>query len=141
MIPVIQKDVEDRLRRPLVDPDEVDVLAGVVEEAGVLIEGYLRVEYDPTSNPAPRPVVIIASRVVARMIGDSLGLPAQADSLTRGMGSFSATTHLVADSTSGGPWLTKTDKMALEPYRIGGVACLPLTREGYVSDDCIFEGS
>jgi hypothetical protein len=47
------------------------------------------------------------------------------------MGPFSATTHLVADSTSGGPWLTKSDKMALAPYRVG-VVSVPLTREGYI---------
>lgn len=133
MIPVTQQDVEARLRRSLVVPGEVAQLPGEVAEASVLVEGYLRVEYD-TDNPAPTAVIVVTSRVIARMVTDLGGIPAQADSLTRGMGPFSATTHLVADSTSGGPWLTKSDKMALEPYRVGGVACIPLTREGYIPE-------
>lgn len=126
--------MEARLRRILIDPDEVDVLEGVVDEATVLIEGYLQIEYDDDDNPAPRAVVVVTSRVVARILDSPTGISPQAESLTRGMGPFSATTSLVADSMTGGPWLTKTDKMALEPYRAGGVQSVPLTREGYIED-------
>jgi hypothetical protein len=126
--------VEARLRRTLVDPGEVTQLPGEVDEASVLVEGYLRVEYDAELNPAPSAVIVVTSRVVARMVADTGVVPANADSLTRGMGPFSATTHLVADSTSGGPWLTKSDKVALEPFRVGGVACIPLSREGYIPE-------
>lgn len=125
--------MEARLRRTLTDPGEVDVLDGVIDEASVLVEGYLQIDYDG-DHPAPQAVIVVTSRVIARMLDSTGNLPAMADSLSRGMGSFSATTHLVADSTSGGPWLTKSDKMALEPYRAGGVACIPLTREGYIED-------
>jgi hypothetical protein len=129
VIPVTKPDVEARLRRTL-DGDEVSQLDGETDEASALVEGYLRVEYD-VDNPAPLAVIVVTSRVIARMIGDTGAFPAQADSLSRGMGPFSATTHLVADSTSGGPWLTKSDKMALAPFRVG-VVSVPLTREGYV---------
>lgn len=128
MIPVTQQDVQARLRRDLTD-GEAELLPGVLDEATTLIEGYLAVIYDE-DDTVPPAVIVVTSRVTARMIDDTGALPAQADSLTRGMGPFSATTHLVADSTSGGPWLTKSDKMALEPYRVGGVQSVPLIREG-----------
>ena len=127
MIPVVQADVEKRLKRELTD-DESAELPGCAEEASVLVEGYLAYQY-ATSESIPFAVTVVTSRVASRMLVDN-GLPAQADSLTRGMGPFSATTHLVSDSTSGGPWLSKGDKIALEPYRIGGMVTIPLVREG-----------
>jgi hypothetical protein len=126
VIPVTQDDVQARLRRDLTD-DEAEQFDGLAEEANALVEGYLAIVYDD-DDTVPRPVIVVTSRAIARMFKDD-GLPSQADSLTRGMGPFSATTHLVADSTSGGPWLTKSDKMALEPYRKGGVSSISLTRE------------
>lgn len=134
MIPVTQTDVEARLRRTLT-AEEINQLPGEIEEASIIVEGYLGVEYT-AGNPAPLAVKVVTSRVIARMVNDTGGVPANADSFSRGMGPMNVTTHLVADSTSGGPWLTKSDKMALHPYRIGGVVSIPLSREGY-----IFEGS
>jgi hypothetical protein len=128
VIPVAQADVEARLRRTLTT-DEVAALPGIVAEAGAFIEGYLGEIYDPTDNPAPGPVVIVTSRVCARMMTDTGAIPANADSLSRSMGPLSATTHYVDGSTAGGPWLTKADKIALTPYRAFGVRSVPLVRE------------
>jgi hypothetical protein len=80
-------------------------------------------------DDVPTAVIIATSRVAARMLTDTGVLPAQADSRSQGMGPFSTTTHYVEGSTSGGPWLTKSDKIALTPYRIG-MHSVPLVREG-----------
>lgn len=130
MIPVTQQDVEDRLRRELTD-DELEALPGANAEASALVEGYLGLQYDPDDPEAPIPaaVVVTTSRVIARMYETATSaLPAGVDSLSRGMGSLSASTHFVADATSGGPWLTTVDKTTLAPYRTGGVQCVPLAR-------------
>jgi hypothetical protein len=84
----------------------------------------------------PRPVIVVASRVAARILtmseNDVPALPT--DTFTRGMGPFSATHTFTQDSTSGGPWLTKTDKVMLAPFRLGGAMTIPLVREtGWVA--------
>lgn len=127
MIPVVQADVEARLRRDL-ETEEVNFLPGIVDEASVLIEGYLGVCYAEGAD-VPDAVTLVTSRVAARILTTS-ATPSQTDSLTRGMGPFSATQQFVADSTSGGPWLTKTDRIALAPYRERGAISVPLIREG-----------
>ena len=128
MILVAQSDVEARLRRALTT-GEITRLPGVADEASALVEGYLGVTYSLNPRP-PEAVVIATSRVTARVFTtDPNALPAGGDSRSQGMGSFSATVHYVADSTSGGPWLTKSDKMMLAPYRVG-VRSVPLVREG-----------
>lgn len=127
MIPVVQSDVEARLRRDLTGSEET-YLPGIAEEASALIEGYLGVCY-AEGGDVPNAVTITTSRMVARIMSMS-SPPSQADSVTRGMGPFSATQSYVADSTSGGPWLTKSDRMALAPYRERGAISIPLVREG-----------
>lgn len=128
MIPVVQQDVVDRLRRNLTT-DEVSWLAATVDEASALIEGYLGVTY-AVGDDVPEAVIVVTSRVVARILTMAAsGLPSQMDSVTRGMGSFSATTQFTADATSGGPWLTKSDRMTLAQFRLGGAMTIPLVRE------------
>lgn len=128
MIPVVQEDVEARLRRDLDEELEVPFLAGIIAEASAFIEGYLGVAY-ATGDDVPDAVIIATSRVVARMLTDTGGVPAQADSRSQGMGPFNVTTHYVEGSTSGGPWLTKSDKIALTPFRVG-MHSVALIREG-----------
>lgn len=127
MIPVVQADVEARLRRALTG-GEVTYLPGVAEEASVLVEGYLGVCYAEDGD-IPSAVTVTTSRVAARII-ESDSLPSQAESTSRGMGPFSAQHTYAADSTAGGPWLTKSDRMALAPYRARGAISVPLIREG-----------
>lgn len=128
MIPVAQSDVEARLRRTLTT-GEVGDLPGVVTEASALVEGYLGVIYADDAE-VPAAVVVTTSRVAARIFSTAPNaLPAGGDSRSQSMGPLSATVHYVADSTSGGPWLTKSDKMMLTPYRVG-VRSVPLVREG-----------
>lgn len=127
MISVAQADVEARLRRVLTTA-EVTYLPGVIDEASAFVEGYLGVIY-ADDDDVPDAVTIAMSRVVARMLSDTGVFPAQADSRSTGMGPFSVTTHYVEGSTSGGPWLTKSDKIALDPYRVGGFTSMRLVRE------------
>ena len=56
-------DVEKRLGREL-DEDETLVVDGLLEEAEVLIEGYL----GHIPSPVPRRIVVVASRMVARVL-------------------------------------------------------------------------
>lgn len=126
MIPVAQSEVENRLRRPLTSEEE-EYLPGIVDEASALVEGYLGVCYDEAAA-VPEAVTVVTSRVVSRIL-TSTTMPSQAESSSRGMGPFSAQISYVADSTSGGPWLTKSDRMTLAPYRARGAVSVPLVRE------------
>lgn len=114
--------------RRVLTASEVTFLPGVADEASAFLEGYLGVVY-AEDDEVPDAVIITLSRVAARMLNDTGTVPAQADSVSRGMGPFNATTHYVEGSTSGGPWLTKSDKVALTPYRVG-MRSVRLVREG-----------
>jgi hypothetical protein len=126
VIPVSQTDVENRLQRDL-STDEVGYLPGTADEASALVEGYLGVCYADGAD-VPDAVTVVTSRVVARLL-TSNSIPSQVESASRSMGPFSAQLSFVADSTSGGPWLTKSDKMTLAPYRARGAVSIPLVRE------------
>jgi len=119
--------VQARLRRNLTT-DEINWLPGAAEEASALLEGYLGVCYAEGAE-VPEAVIVVASRIVARILLLPDGAAALEDSRTRGMGPFSATTTLATDNSAGGPWLTKSDKMALAPYRARGAVSIPLVRE------------
>lgn len=127
MIPVTEADVKARLRRTLT-ADELEYLPGVAAEASSLIEGYLGVTYGG-DIAVPEAVTVIASRVAARVLTLPEGAAGLADSRTAGMGPFSATINFATDSSSGGPWLTKSDRIALAPYRDRGAISVPLVRE------------
>lgn len=128
MIPVAQDDVTDRLRRSLTT-EEVNFLPGAIDEASALVEGYLGVTFDDDDAAVPPAVIVVTSRVVARLLTLPEGATALADSRTSGMGPFSATIQYATDSSSGGPWLTKSDRMTLAPYRARGAISIPLVRE------------
>jgi hypothetical protein len=133
VIPVAQADVEARLQRDLT-AGEIEWLPGVVDEASALVETYLGVYYQ-TGDTIPGPITITTSRVAARVLTSTgaTPFPVGMDQRSVGMGPFNASLHYVADSTSGGPWLTAVDKTVLNPFRVGAVQSVPLTREGLVA--------
>lgn len=59
-----QEDVENRLGRELTD-DELERLPGLLEEASLLVEGYLGIVYTDDDS-IPSAVRVVVSRIVAR---------------------------------------------------------------------------
>lgn len=120
---------QDVLARPTligitITEDMTEQIPGYIDEASILIEGYLEHVYPPApvdDSPSPDPVPdaarIVCARVVARALTTTNTDP-NYDSYThsRNMGGFGAsnTAHVAADVLGGGVWLTKQDKMALD---------------------------
>lgn len=97
--------------------DEEALLQGLLEEASDLVEGYCYREF---TEPIPGPVTRRVARIVARAMGveeEQLGL----ESTQMSAGPFQRTQNYSADSTAGGAWLTKGDKLVLRRYRRGVV--------------------
>ena len=108
-------DVEKRLGRDL-DDDELDVVDGLLEEAEVLVEGYL----GRIPEPVPRRVSVVASRMVARVLEQPDAEAFYAESVQHSAGPFSETKRYSTGASGGSPWLTAADKQALRRVRIGG---------------------
>lgn len=121
-------DVEAAFPRSLTDAETVEV-EGWLTDAGYLIDGYIRWDVD-----ADRLL-----RVSVNMVIRALNAPVTAgvDSATDQAGPFATTTHYVADATSGGVWLSSTDKIMLRGAQSGFMS-LQLGSERYqepVEDD------
>ncbi|MFV8169832.1 hypothetical protein [Mycolicibacterium peregrinum] len=117
------QDVADRLGRPL-STDETARVTGLLDEASVMVEGWLRCVPDPI----PDAVKIVVSRMVARVlaVGGADNAPEPGVSqLQATMGIFGVNRSFSSDATSGGVWLTKQDKATLRPFgcrgRVGNV--------------------
>ncbi|WP_032402480.1 hypothetical protein [Rhodococcoides fascians] len=96
---------------------ETTRLPGLLEEASDLVEGYCGREF---AEPVPGPVTRRVARIVARALGvddEQIGM----ESSQMSAGPFQRTQNYSADSTSGGAWLTKGDKLVLRRYRRGVV--------------------
>lgn len=121
---------EDVLARPTligitITEDMTEQIPGYIDEASILIEGYLEHVYPPAPldetlpnpDPVPDAARIVCARVVARALTAAKTDP-NYDSYTasRNMGGFGAsnTAHVAADVLGGGVWLTRQDKMALD---------------------------
>lgn len=116
-------DVEERLGRPLTPDEQNRTDPGLLDEASDLVVGYLGA--DPSADgtvAVPPPVARVVARMVARVLQQSTaaGGVFGATSMTDQIGDFSQTRQFPAGATSGGPWLTQADKVALKPYRSGG---------------------
>ncbi|MCV7010354.1 hypothetical protein [Mycobacterium gordonae] len=98
---------------------ELAKVPGLIEDASVLIEGYLERSYpDPPANPTdpnpvPEPARIVCRRAVARAVVTPDADP-RFDSYASAMGSMSHTKHVRQDVMGGGVWLTRQDKMILD---------------------------
>lgn len=103
-------DVVARLGRPLTT-DENGRVDGLLDEASALVEGWLGF----TPDPVPSAVTIVTSRMVARALTASTPIPGLTDQqMTAGV--YGVTQRFSADSSSGGVWLTRQDKIMLRPY-------------------------
>ena len=104
-------DVQDRLGRVLTDQEAAEV-DGLIVEASYLVTGYLRRVFEPTE--IPETVSTVVSRMVARLI---LAPPEDVnqESASYTAGVFSKNVKFV--SSGGSPWLTRSDKIALAPFR------------------------
>lgn len=108
-------DVEVRLGRSLTS-EEIPKVESLLTEASVLVEGYLDECFDALvtgiSMTVPVRVRVVVSRIVARCLNaptDSVGL----ESTQMSAGPYQQTRNYSEGLTSGGPWLTKADKMML----------------------------
>lgn len=107
------------LGRNLTD-EETAQATTLLEEASDLTVGYLGC--DPTgttTGTVPGVVSRVVARMVARVLGQS-GHVAGSEGTTETVGPFSRTVRFGSGTTSGAPWLTATDKIALRPFRCGG---------------------
>lgn len=122
MILASQADVEARLGRALTGA-ETPRLNGLLEEASIIVEGYLGVVY---TGDVPAAVSIVVSRMVARALTTSIP-----DGVTsEGAGPYQRGYSEGAASL----WLSKNDKIALRGVK-GGVVSVPLRSErGFVCD-------
>lgn len=107
-------DVEKRLGRDL-DEDELEAVDGLLEEAEVLIEGYL----GRIPDPVPRRVTVVASRMVARVLEQPDTEAFYAESVQHSAGPFAETKRYSTGASGGSPWLTAADKQALRRARGG----------------------
>lgn len=126
MILATQADVVARLGRALTS-DELVRLPGLLEEASLLVEGYLGIVYkdpsdpDDPGGPIPSAVVVVVSRIVARTFTAPSPqlLPEGARSAGSGPYNVSfgdARTNL---------WLSKADKTTLKNIG-GGMTSIPM---------------
>jgi len=107
-------DVEKRLGRPL-DPDLSPKVEGLIDEASVLVIGYLG---DNPPEPIPAAITIVVSRMVARVIEREAAAPSPAaESVITQMGPFSRNVSLAGSGSVGGVWLSGTDKLMLRPHK------------------------
>jgi hypothetical protein len=114
-------DVEARLERELTT-EEDQYIAGKIEEAQVMVIGYLGCSDDPyaTIGDVPTAVKIVTSRIVARVIeqaADAEPGTFGADQVGNQVGPFGRQITYTKGTRDKAPWLTKADLEALAPYR------------------------
>lgn len=120
-----QDDVENRLRRPLTTT-EINYLDSLIEEAQVLVEGYLRCPPGayPEPDDVPAAVRVVVSRMVARVITQEANTPAEllgATQIGETAGPFSSQVSF-GQPRFGSPWLQKSDRESLSPFRCASKA-------------------
>lgn len=117
-------DVEKILGRPLTAEEQARV-DSQLDEASDLALGYLGC---PPPTPTPEAITRVVASMVAAVIERPKTQPANADSVNAGPYGWKFT----EGSTSGGPWLTASQKMRLKPYRCTARS-VPLVSERYES--------
>lgn len=117
-------DVAARLGR-LLTVDETERASGILDEASALVSGYLGTAYDADHTA----VVVVESRIAARAL--TAGVAAGVQSRQESAGPMSQQTTMTAEaSSSGGVWLSKTDKQMLAGLRPSMVSA-PISTERY----------
>lgn len=109
----ISADVETTLGRTLTT-SELLLVSNLLEEASDLVIGYLGV----TPDPVPAPVIRVVASMVAAVFTKPSVNTAQYQAGGYNSTRESAMVHLGQESaTSTGPWLTKSLKERLIPFR------------------------
>ena len=117
-------DVVARLKRALT-ASEATYLAGDIAEAQLLVIEELGCGTEPYAlvGDVPEAVTIVTSRIVARLLKQNASnADGNAESQTANVGPFGQTVKFTPGSTSGAPWLTKSDRTSLKPYSCNGKA-------------------
>lgn len=120
------EDVEKRLGRQLTDQEKAKT-PGLLEEASALVLAYCRRTKTGFGDPVPDAVVIVTSRMVARVLTTPSGLEGVV-SQQKGAGPFQETRNYGTDGVSVSPWLTKADKIMLAGLA-GSMVSVPLGSE------------
>lgn len=127
MILANQGDVEIRLGRELT-ADELALLPGLLEEASLLVEGYLGIVYKdpsgPDGVPIPDAVVVVVSRIVARTFTAPSPQLLPEGARSAGAGPYTVS---FGDSRTN-LWLSKADKTTLKNVG-GGMTSVPMKSE------------
>lgn len=124
-----EADVVKRLGGRTLTDDELGRLPGLMQEASVLVEGYLGTVYS-VGDVIPEAVVVVTSRMVARVFST----PDVPDGVTAEMmtaGPFQLQRSFSDGTNSAEPWLSKNDKTALRLV-VGGA----MMSVAMVSDRC-----
>lgn len=112
--------VQKCMPRPLLPAEEDRARNTLIAEASALVEGHLGFSYDPMINgetgyaQIPSVVSLVVSRMVARCLMAGTDVPVGADSTSMVAGPFTETVRFSEPSSSGGPWLSSTDKVMLQ---------------------------
>lgn len=96
-------------------PEQAEQIEGLLEEASDLVLAWCR-PYGMVFDPIPAAVARVTARVVARVITSGSQVDGTAAQTTV-VGPFQRQVTFNADATSGGPWLTRADKLRLKPHR------------------------
>lgn len=93
-------------------------VTSLLAEASDLAETWMRCVPDPV----PDAVVRVVARMVARVLDSAqpVGQTQAQYSQTAGQMAVSASHTYSADSVTGGPWLTRADKLVLRRHGCGG---------------------
>lgn len=120
-------DVETALGRDLTDAEAARVDA-LLDEASDLVIGFKGNDFEPA--PYPDRVVRVVAGMVARVFTRGTTVTEFADQQTAGP--FSV--RFSADSSSGGVWMTRADKIKLRGTA-GGLTSTQLVGDRYEIDD------
>ena len=88
---------------------------GLIEEATVLVDAYV----GGLPEPCPTVARVVISRMVARVLLAPENVPYGASSEQTTAGVFSRSVSYAQGTTTGGPWLSAADKVALRGLRGG----------------------
>lgn len=109
-------DVEPALGRSLTDA-ETDQADGWLEDAALIIDGE---GYTYTGDTAPDAFLRVSVNMVVRAVKAAAAVTPGAQSQQEQAGPFGRTVTYTASASTGGVWLSATDRAMLRPYSSGG---------------------
>ena len=118
----VTSDVRRALGRDLTATESSRV-AFLIRRASAMVVGHCgQVPVDPDTGDAPEDVADTVAGMVARVLerASVAGVPPGATQIQQSAGPFSQGVTFAPGGNSFGPWLEKSDRLALAPYRDGG---------------------